>query len=102
MMEKMKEMDKDGDGFLSFTELQLDSGRPEEMELVKKSFNLGDANKDGKLSSDELTVAWREYQKMATKLDDPEKDMPLSSAEEAGEDAEHDGAAGGEAKEMSS
>merc|ERR1712113_1082656 len=63
----MKAMDKDKDGFLSLEEVMPDEIEipQNEKDLVKKSFEGGDADKDGKLSASELPVAMNIFEKMS-------------------------------------
>merc|ERR550517_371722 len=62
----MKEMDKDGDGFLSLVEVQTvaqdEDLEEEHKKLMEKAFHTADADKDDKLSAAEFPVAFKEYE----------------------------------------
>mmetsp|Transcript_111541 Transcript_111541/g.221757 ORF Transcript_111541/g.221757 Transcript_111541/m.221757 type:complete len:167 (+) Transcript_111541:37-537(+) len=73
----MKDMDKDGDGFLSLDEVipDVEGEIPEkEKDQLKKAFDVGDADKDGKLSLGELPGAIKEFEKMA-ETENPNEEM---------------------------
>mmetsp|Transcript_26838 Transcript_26838/g.52509 ORF Transcript_26838/g.52509 Transcript_26838/m.52509 type:complete len:170 (-) Transcript_26838:39-548(-) len=61
--EILKDMDQDGDGFLSLAELLPDSEEIEEndKDKMQKAFAASDADKDGKLSVDELPALMKEF-----------------------------------------
>merc|ERR1719195_2508521 len=70
----MKEMDKDGDGFLSLEEMISDSdGDPidaESKEMITGVFQSADEDKDGKLSVAELPKLFKEFDEMNPDLED--------------------------------
>eukprot|EP00419_Tripos_fusus_P050971 CAMPEP_0172821792 /NCGR_PEP_ID=MMETSP1075-20121228/16218_1 /TAXON_ID=2916 /ORGANISM="Ceratium fusus, Strain PA161109" /LENGTH=155 /DNA_ID=CAMNT_0013662697 /DNA_START=56 /DNA_END=523 /DNA_ORIENTATION=+ len=75
--EILKDMDKDGDGLLSLTEIVPDAQEIDQSDkdLMTKAFAVADADKDGKLSIDELPVAMKEWEKMVDDAREPNEEM---------------------------
>merc|ERR1719414_850722 len=65
--EILKNMDQDGDGFLTLAEMSPEDEEPHPS--VKKAFAIGDENKDGKLSLEEIPIAMKEFDQTG---DEPE------------------------------
>merc|ERR1712129_115377 len=71
----MREMDEDKDGFLSFEEFFSveEALSAEEKEVFTNAFNIADADKDGKLSVDEIPEAIKQFENMNAE-ENPEDD----------------------------